>query len=162
MHDVFDHKLMAKAKEAMPADEHGLTAGELLEKHLATTVGVESAAARRHVAHIATRISYSSQQRAPLAPSERSVEMDVVQDADRLEALGAVGVARAFAHGGAAGAPLAASRAHYDDKLARLPALMRTAPGAAAARVRAERMRAFYDAFDAEMRWASAAPLPPG
>lgn len=137
----------------MSADERGLTPAELLEMHLTTTINVQCATTRSRVIHIAENISYSKQLHT--TPS-RFLEMDIVQDADRLEALGAVGVARAFACGGAAGRSLADTRAHYEEKLVRLVPLMRTAPGAAVAHARAERMRHFMEAYDDELRWADA------
>jgi uncharacterized protein len=50
-----------------------------------------------HVAHIISNISFKG------GKSERtfsSLELDIVQDADRLDALGAIGIARAFNYGG--------------------------------------------------------------
>lgn len=90
----------------------------------------------------------------PLTPEARAL-----QDADRLDALGAIGLARCFAVSGALGRslvdtedPLAEHRPlddgrwaldHVQVKLLRLPALMRTAAGR---RIGAERA-AFVEAF---------------
>ncbi|TYB78835.1 HD domain-containing protein [Bizionia myxarmorum] len=51
-----------------------------------------------HVVQIIENISYSSE----LNPNKsfKSAELDVVQDADRLDALGAIGIARTFNYGG--------------------------------------------------------------
>jgi len=62
-----------------------------------------------------------------------------VQDADRLDAIGAIGVARAFAYGGEHGRSMADSVQHFYDKLLRLKELMNTDSG----RQMAERRHAF-------------------
>ena len=89
----------------------------------------------------------------------RTPEARALQDADRLDALGAIGLARCFAVSGALGRslvdpedPLAERRPlddgrwaldHFQVKLLRLPGLMRTAAGR---RIGAERA-AFVEAF---------------
>lgn len=63
-------------------------------------------------------------------------EFAAVQDADRLDALGAIGIARAFNYGGYAGNPLydpapggRSTIAHFHDKLLKLKELMNTSAG---------------------------------
>lgn len=47
------------------------------------------------VNYIVTHVSFKKEQ-----PADKSIELKVVQDADRLDAMGAIGVARAFSYGG--------------------------------------------------------------
>ena len=70
-------------------------------------------------------------------------EGKVVQDADRLDAMGAIGVARTFAYGGEHGRSMAESVQHFYDKLLRLKELMNTETG----RQMAEQRHAFLEAF---------------
>ena len=72
-----------------------------------------------------------------------TVEGRLVQDADRLDAMGAVGVARTFAYGGEHGRPMEESVQHFHDKLLRLYDLLNTD---AARRLAAPR-HAFLEAF---------------
>ena len=112
------------------------------------------------VAHAIEAHSFS----AAIAP--RTIEAKIVQDADRLDALGAVGLARMFYISGRMGRalahpgdPLALERA-YDDgawtldhimvKLARLPGMMQLEAGRALAERRLARLLAFRDEFAAE------------
>jgi uncharacterized protein len=96
-----------------------------------------------------------------------TLEGMIVQDADRLDAIGAIGVARAFAYGGSRGrtmhdpdAPVretmteAEYRAsesttvnHFHEKLFKLKSLMNTAEGKRRAEGRDLYMRAFLDQF---------------
>lgn len=117
------------------------------------------------VAHAIAAHSFS----AGIAPE--TIEAQIVQDADRLDALGPVGVARMFTVGGQLGRalahpsdPLALQRPlddaaytldHIAVKLATLPASMQTAAGR---RLGAERM-AWVDAFRAAFvqQWLSGA-----
>ncbi len=80
----------------------------------------------------------------------------MVQDADRLDALGAVGIARAFAYGGKTGRAMyggeTSTVSHFYDKLFRLPSLMNTEYAKKLAISRVEYMRAFIEKLGAECR----------
>ena len=58
-----------------------------------------------------------------------TIEGKIVQDADRLDAIGAVGVARTFAYGGEHGRSLDDSIAHFHEKLLLLKDEMNTKTG---------------------------------
>ena len=112
------------------------------------------------VAHAIEAHSFS----AAIAPT--TVEAKIVQDADRLDALGAVGLARMFYVAGRMGRALAhpadplALERELDDgawtldhimvKLARLPAMMQLEAGRDLAGARLARLLAFRDEFAAE------------
>jgi uncharacterized protein len=96
-----------------------------------------------------------------------TVEAKVVQDADRLDALGAVGIARCFMVGGSLGHalydpddPFCVDRPPDDDtysidhfyaKLLRLPDTMQTKAGRAEAEGRAQFMRSYLDRLGDEI-----------
>ncbi|MEG7336981.1 HD domain-containing protein [Bacillus sp. 0102A] len=89
--------------------------------------GVEKEDADR-VIHIITRMSFRD--RDKLAKEPHSIEAKAVQDADRLDAIGAVGIARAFMFAGAKGHSLygndQSAYAHFFHKLLRLKDMMNT------------------------------------
>ncbi|KAF4993398.1 hypothetical protein FDECE_13412 [Fusarium decemcellulare] len=89
-------------------------------------------------------VSYSSEVKDPertRALVETYPELAVVQDADRLDAIGAVGIARTFAFGGAKGRTLENTMEHFDDKLLLLEGMMKTEEGRRLAKQRTERLR---------------------
>ena len=55
-----------------------------------------------------------------------TIEGRIIQDADRLDAIGAIGIARTFAYGGKHGRTPEASIAHFHEKLLLLKDLMNT------------------------------------
>lgn len=97
----------------------------------------------------------------------RTAEARILQDADRLDALGAIGLARMFVVAGQLGRaiadpadPLARARPlddhryaldHLETKLLRLPGQMQTATGRQMAQARAERLVAFRAALIDEL-----------
>lgn len=90
LHDVADEKLNADPAAAQR---------ELQEWLKASGAGAEATA---HVLEIIAMMSYKGGQRAPM----RTLEGQVVQDADRLDAIGAVGISRVFAYSGWKGRPI--------------------------------------------------------
>jgi uncharacterized protein len=154
LHDIYDPKLW----KPNPRNLNFKTSAQMLAEDLATNLGVHDALVLDRVVEIAEGVSYSKQQTNPLSRREHFVEMDVVQDADRLEAIGAIGLARCFAFGGLLKRPLEDSRRHYDEKLRKLKYTMRTVPGARMAVEKANFMRQFIEQYDNEMLYANIAP----
>ena len=58
-----------------------------------------------------------------------SIEAKIVQDADRLDAMGAIGIARTFAYGGGHNRSLKESLNHFDEKLLLLKERINTKEG---------------------------------
>ncbi|MFP8487663.1 HD domain-containing protein [Gracilimonas sp. Q87] len=86
LHDIADHKFHEGDEKIGPA-----TARKWLE-HLDVREPVI-----KHVCDIIGDVSFKG---AEVETPMKTVEGKVVQDADRLDALGAIGIARAFAYGG--------------------------------------------------------------
>ncbi len=117
-----------------------------------------------HVVHIITHISFKGGNEVQ---SFRSPELDVVQDADRLDAIGAIGIARTFNYGGHMGRKLydpdiepnlgmskeeyrnstAPTINHFYEKLLLLKERMNTKTGRALAEGRHQFMKEFLDRF---------------
>jgi len=89
LHDVGDWKFHGGDEEAAPRE-----AAKVLRRARAGGEIVD------RVAQVCREISYKG---ARVADRPTSLEARIVQDADRLDAIGALGVARAFAYGGAKG-----------------------------------------------------------
>ncbi|KAH8911964.1 hypothetical protein BR93DRAFT_41637 [Coniochaeta sp. PMI_546] len=96
---------------------------------------------------ICSGVSYSTEIKDPAATArlvERYPELGVVQDADRLDAIGAVGLGRLFTYGGArTGRSMRETMDHLDEKLVRLEGMMKTEEGRRLARERTERLMVF-------------------
>ena len=86
LHDIADSKFHAGNEELGPQKAREFLSG----------VGVEEADIR-HVENIISHISFKGGNEAQ---QFRSPELDIVQDADRLDAIGAIGIARTFNYGG--------------------------------------------------------------
>lgn len=148
LHDVYDKKFWP--------NETGHEVCTLLAKNLRSDIGLSDEAVIKEVVQIADGISYSKQQQMGLLSSHRSIEFNIVQDADRLEALGAIGIARCIYFSGCRGLSLIECREHFDSKLLKLLPLMRTKRGLQIARERDEFMRSFFQQYDREISLSNA------
>lgn len=92
LHDIADAKFHEGDEAIGPR-----TAQQFLEKQRANAITIE------HVVNIVRHISFKG---GNFQQAFRSPELAVVQDADRLDALGAIGIARTFHYGGFRNRPL--------------------------------------------------------
>ena len=79
-----------------------------------------------------------------------TIEGKIVQDAARLDAMGAIGIARTFAYGGKNGRPLESSLQHFDDKLLLLKDEINTEEARRLAEVRHKYMLDFLSEYQEE------------
>jgi uncharacterized protein len=148
LHDIADHKFHGGDHEIGHQQAREWLRSLQAPDDLVATVG-----------DIVERISFSAA-KGPMM----TLEGKVVQDADRLEALGAIGIARCFATGGYRQRPLynpadpqvETSVKHFYDKLLLLQDRMNTETGRAIAQDRTAYMQAFLDRFYEE--WQAQLP----
>ena len=153
LHDIADSKFYN-------GDE---TVGPKVAREFLFSQNVDSAVIE-HVVNIISNISYKG---GHVAKTFSSLELNIVQDADRLDALGAIGIARTFNYGGFKNRPLynpeikpslqmtkeeyKASNAptinHFYEKLLLLKELMNTETGRQMAEKRHQFMEGFLKQF---------------
>ena len=142
LHDVGDKKYLKPGEDA----------NTLVQATLLGFGATEELAIK--VQLIVLGVSYSSEIKDPAAVRdmiEKSPELAVVQDADRLDAIGAVGIGRTFTFGGAKGAKdMGETIRHFEEKLERLEGMMKTEPGKRMAKERTERLKTFKGWWEEE------------
>lgn len=143
LHDVGDHKY------AKP--------GEDIENQIANTLLRHNASSElaKKVQIIAKNVSYSNEVRDPARVAtvvEQHPELAIVQDADRLDAIGVVGIARCFSFGAAKMPEKPMDRAieHFGEKLYNVAGMMKTATGKEMARRRHEVLKEFAKEWEEE------------
>lgn len=136
LHDVGDKKYLQPGQDATT-----LIRDLLLQK------GAPADLAER-VQDLALHVSFSSETKDPQKVRDKIAaipELAVVQDADRLDAIGAVGIARCFAFTGAKSREdgLDGAIDHFKEKLELLEGMMKTETGRRMARIRTQRLVQF-------------------
>lgn len=133
LHDVADHKYVDKSSIEDPL------------KHALESLGVDLDAAYK-VETLVQSVSYSFETKNPSIvwnTLESLPELAIVQDADRLDALGAVGIGRCFSFNAAKRYTMENAVAHFSEKLVKLEQLMKTSTGRELASVRSARVKEF-------------------
>lgn len=102
------------------------------------------------VRFIEDALPYISYRKHPKLSPDVPLEIHIVQDADRIDAMGAVGIARTFAYGGAKNRSLQDSLRHFDEKLLLLYDLLNTEQAKRLALPRHQFLQAFYDQYKKE------------
>ena len=132
LHDADDHKLFQT--------ENNANARRFLE-----SVNTDPDTVER-ICEAINSVSFSrNKDRKPATPEGR-----IVQDADRLDAIGAIGIARTFAFGGKHAQPLDSSIGHFHEKLLLLKDRMNTAKAKEMAESRHEFMERFLEEWNRE------------
>ena len=144
LHDVGDRKYLSEGE-----DGSSMVESILLDFDAPTSLAKE-------VQDIVSHVSYSTEVKDPSKTQKmitQHPELAVVQDADRLDAMGAVGIGRCFAYTAARGkGSLQEAVVHFQEKLERLELMMKTRTGREMAVERTERLRVFRGWWDEEVR----------
>ena len=141
LHDVDDRKISPETCANKDRAVHFLRENGVCDEEI------------RKIVQIISEISFSAGNGKPT-----TLEGMCVQDADRLDAMGAIGIARTFAFGGSRGRRIhdpegldhGSSVQHFYDKLLLLKDLMNTEFGRSMAHQRDLYLRGFLDEFYAE------------
>ncbi len=156
LHDISDAKFNGGDDEK----------GSLVARDFLVTLGLE----KEMVDHIEAIIKHVSYKGGFSQDHISTIEFQIVQDADRLDAIGAIGIARAFNYGGFKNRPLhnpamplqeyqdskayhksdAPTINHFYEKLLKLKDLMNTETGKKMAQERHNYMLQFLDRFYSE------------
>ena len=143
-----DMEVVALASLLHDADDKKLfdTKGNSNARQFLSSHGVPEDKCER-IIEVVNGVSYSSNKDS--IPSV--IEGKIVQDADRLDAIGAVGIARTFMYGGSHGRSIEETREHFEDKLLLLKDKMNTDTAKKIASVRHEYLLSFLEELDSEL-----------
>ena len=133
LHDADDHKLFHT--------ENNANARAFLERFLIDQNQID------RICELINGISFSKNR----GVRPETLEGKIVQDADRLDAIGAIGIARTFSFGGERKRPLSATVQHFYDKLLLLKDEMNTTEGKRLAEHRHQLMVDFLQELNNEM-----------
>lgn len=146
-HDI--HRIMAEDGEYIHPEESLPEVREILNE---TAFPAEKISAVCHCVVVHDEYEYKDETR----PAE-TIEAKILRDADNLDAIGAVGVARCFAFNGIVGNPLwdpteeeASGVGHFHEKLLKLKDEMNTDAAREIAKKRHEFLMTFIEQFEAE------------
>ena len=132
LHDADDHKLFNTENNSNAVSflkEHGIS-----DQRIAFIVSIINS------------VSFSKNR----GKTPDSLEGKIVQDADRLDAMGAIGIARTFAYGGKHGRPLEGGIEHFHEKLLLLKDELNTEKAREMAKPRHELLLEFIEHFESE------------
>ena len=131
---------------------------DMNDDKLASNIGVPSifaflreiAVPEEDIRFVLDGLHYISYRKYPKLSPNIPLEIRIVQDADRIDAIGAVGIARTFAFGGAKSRSLDDSLNHFDEKLLLLYDLLNTEAAKRIALPRHQFLQAFYAQYKHE------------
>lgn len=132
LHDADDHKLFYT--------ENNMNARSFMQQRNFPSETAEQ------ICRIINSVSFSHNR----GRSPETIEGKIVQDADRLDAIGAIGIARTFAYGGKSGRSLSDSIKHFYDKLLLLKDELNTDTARNIAQKRHEYMQDFLKEYYTE------------
>lgn len=145
---------IAEQTTPTPSSQTGKAEPPLTPQQAALVQHLKAVSCPPHLRHMLTRLIPLISHTHSLAHPEHVAqirqshpELPIVQDADKLDALGAIGVARTFLFAGARKRSVEDTFAHFDEKLERLPETMNTKEGRRIAEVRVRRLQAFREAW---------------
>lgn len=141
LHDVGDKKYMVENED-----------GETMVERLLLSLEADAALASE-VQAIVNHVSYSNEIRDPGKVQRflyQHPELAIVQDADRLDALGAFGIARCIAYNAVKKKNLDTAVVHFSEKLEKLEGMMKTRTGRQMAAVRSQRLKEFRGWWEKE------------
>ena len=130
LHDVDDHKLFDT--------ENNANARAFLDRHHVPDEMTE------RICAVINAVSFSQNR----GKRPQTIEGKIVQDADRLDALGAIGIARTFSYGGEHGRSIDDSVRHFYEKLLIIKDELNTATAGEIAKKR----HAFLESYLAELK----------
>ena len=135
LHDADDHKLFHT--------ENNMNARTFLEDNNVSADMIQK------ICDAINAVSFSKNK----GKVPETIEGKIVQDADRLDAMGAIGIARTFAYGGEHGRTLSDSVQHFHDKLLLLKDMMNTKTAKKIAINRHEFLESFLAELDVEIKY---------
>lgn len=136
LHDIYDHKYCESIS--------------VRNDHLERILQNFDESVKNRVIDAVNKVSWSYEKKNPNS-GKLALELICVRDSDRLDAIGAVGIARCFCYGGEQKRSLKKSREHFNEKLLKIHERLNTNYAKNIASERQQIMVDFCESYDKEI-----------